>query len=247
MLATILEKLTGKDDLERVAYKEDIGLLADYLKTRPLLFPKKPRRFLDAATLTQEQLLEMIKQDSKELGSDQIELWILDVDGKKRLPAFSSRKNMEAFSSRMSQDLNKVFSLGCFEMLLADVVKQADVDFVDLNLFSKKSWELGVKKQTWRLTMRSSEQTDTGKVGMMFPIMQQLVVLTMAAINLDGGQIFQITGYASLAYWVVFGMMMARRRGRLTRTDKILIRWGFLMLFPVSAAVTGLIWHWRGY
>src|SRR5262245_31578823 len=148
MFAKILERLTGKDDLERVAYKEDLGLLNDYLKTRRLLFPKKPKRFLDAATFTQEQLVEMIEQESKELGGDQIELWILDIDGKKRLPAFSSQKSMQAFSSRMSQDLNKVFSLGCFEALLADVAKQADVDFVDLNLYSKKSWEIGVRKQT---------------------------------------------------------------------------------------------------
>ncbi len=89
--------------------------------------------------------MKMIEQESKELGSDQIELWILEVDGKKRLPAFSSQKKMEAFSARMSQDLNKVFSLGCFEALLADITKQADIDFVDLNLFSQKSWEIGMK------------------------------------------------------------------------------------------------------
>jgi hypothetical protein len=32
MIATILEKLTGKDDLERIAYKEDLALLNAYLK-----------------------------------------------------------------------------------------------------------------------------------------------------------------------------------------------------------------------
>ena len=146
MIAKLLEIATGKDDLERVAYKEDLRLLNDYLKTRRLLIPKKPRRFLDAATFTQDELMEMIEQESKELGGDQIELWILEIDGKKRLPAFSSQKKMEAFSAKMSQDLNKVFSLGCFEALLADITKQADVDFVDLNLFSKKSWEIGVRK-----------------------------------------------------------------------------------------------------
>ncbi|MEW6304048.1 MAG: hypothetical protein AB1705_11285 [Verrucomicrobiota bacterium] len=148
MIAKLLEMLTGKDDLERVAYKEDLGLLNDYLKTRRLLFPKKPRRFLDAATVTQEQLLEMVEQESEELAGDQIELWILDIDGKKRLPAFSSQKSMQAFASRMSQHLNKVFSLGCCGALLADVAKQSDIDFVDLNLFSKKSWEIGVRKKT---------------------------------------------------------------------------------------------------
>jgi hypothetical protein len=148
MIAKLIEKLTGKDDLERVAYKEDLGLLNEYLKTRRLLIPKKPKRFLDAETFTKEQLMELIKQESDELAGDQIQLWILEIDGKKRLPAFSSRAKMDVFSTTMSQRLNKVFSLGCFEALLVDVAKQADIDFVDLNLFSKKSWEIGVRRQT---------------------------------------------------------------------------------------------------
>ena len=139
--------VTGKDDLERVASKDDLQQINEYLKTRRLFVPKKPARFLDAATLTEKNLLELIEQESKELDADQFELWILDVDGKKRLPAFSSQKKMEAFSAKMSKSLNKVFSLGCIEVLLADVTNGSDIDFVDLNLFSKKSWEIGVKKQ----------------------------------------------------------------------------------------------------
>src|SRR5262245_46791962 len=108
MFAKILELITGKDDLERIAYTEDLGRLNAYLKTRRLWIPKKPKRFLDASNLTQEQLLEMIKQESEELASDQFDLWILEVDGKKRLPAFSSQKKMQAFSGKMSQQLNKV-------------------------------------------------------------------------------------------------------------------------------------------
>ena len=147
MIAKLLESITGKDDVERVAYKEDLQTLNDYLKTRRLFFPKKPRAFLDAATFTQEQLLELIKKEAKELSDDQVELWVLEVDGKKRLPAFSSQKKMEAFSAKMSQELNKVFSLGCVEVLLGDIMKAADIDYVDLNLFSQKSWEIGVRKR----------------------------------------------------------------------------------------------------
>ena len=77
-----------------------------------------------------------------------IDLWILEVDGKKRLPAFSSQKRMEEFSGKMSQQLGKVFSLGCIEILLEDAIKELDLDFVDLNLFSQKSWEIGVRKQS---------------------------------------------------------------------------------------------------
>jgi hypothetical protein len=147
MIAKILETLTGKDDVERVAYKEDLRLLNEYLKTRRLFFPKKPMRFLDAATFTQEQLMRLMEEESKALSAEQVELWILEVNGKKRLPAFSSQKKIEAFSAKMSKDLNKVFSLGCIEVLLSDLTKTADIDFVDLNLFSGKSWEIGVRSQ----------------------------------------------------------------------------------------------------
>lgn len=137
MIATILEKLTGKDDLERVAYKEDLAVLNAYLKKRHVFVPQRPKRFLDAATFTQEQLMEQIRKDSEQLSSDQFEPWILEVDGKKRLPVFSSQDRMQAFAGKISQDMNKVFGLGCISILLENVTKHVDVDFVDLNLFSK--------------------------------------------------------------------------------------------------------------
>lgn len=146
MIAKILDKLTGKDDLERVAYKEDLALLNAYLKKRPVFVPQRPKRFLDAGSFTQEQLLEQIRKDSEELSDDQFAPWILEVDNKKRLPVFSSQEKATAFASKMSTELNKVFSLGCISILLEHVTKQVDVDFVDLNLFSKKSWEIGIRK-----------------------------------------------------------------------------------------------------
>lgn len=145
MLSSLLEKITGKDDLERVACKEDPRKLNAYLQTRRLLFPKRPRRMLDANDFTQEELLALLEEDARELASDELELWILDVDGQKRLPAFSSEKKLQTFAARVSQDLNKVFGAGYVEVLMSDVVQGADVDFIDLNLFSERSWEIGVR------------------------------------------------------------------------------------------------------
>jgi len=128
MINKILQKLTGKDDLERVAYKDDLALLNAYLKKRPVFIPQKPRRFLDAAAFTQEQLLEQIRKDSEQLSSNEFEPWILVMDGKRRLPAFSSQERMRAFTRRISQDMNKVFSLGCISILLENITKRVDVD-----------------------------------------------------------------------------------------------------------------------
>ncbi|HSY18480.1 MAG TPA: hypothetical protein VK815_09115 [Candidatus Acidoferrales bacterium] len=79
-----------------------------------------------------------------------------------------------------------------------------------------------------------------------FPILQQCIFLFLGAGILDGGQCFQILAYAALAYWAGFGLIMLRRHGRLTRADKILIRWGYLLLGAVSSIVTPLIWQLRG-
>jgi len=146
MIAKILEKLTGKDDLERVAHKEDLALLNAYLKKRHVFVPQRPRRSLDAATFTQEQLMEQIRKDSEQLSGDQFEPWILEVDGKKRLPVFSSQDRMQAFASKISQNMNKVFGLGGISVLLENVIKDLEIDFVDLNLFNKKSWEIAIGK-----------------------------------------------------------------------------------------------------
>jgi hypothetical protein len=144
MFAKLIELITGKDDLERVAYREDLAQLNAYLKTRRLWIPKEPTRFPDAATFTPEQLLDLMREEAEELSADSFHPWVLEVDGKQRLPAFSSQKRMKAFSARSSQQLNKVFSLGCAEMLLDDIVKGLDIDFIDLNLFGPKTWEIGV-------------------------------------------------------------------------------------------------------
>lgn len=146
MLNKIINLVTGKDDLERVAYKGDLVLLNTYLKERPLLIPQRPIRFLDPQELTEESVLDQIRQDAEDLSSENFYPWILEIDGQKRLPAFSNQKRMKIFSSRISQDMNKVFSLGCIEILLEEILKDfADIDYVDINMFSKMSWELCVK------------------------------------------------------------------------------------------------------
>jgi hypothetical protein len=92
-----------------------------------------------------------------------------------------------------------------------------------------------------------TKKEDTVRDCIMLSLAIQMIFLTMGAMLLDGGQVFQIMIYAAVAYWVGLGFMMLRRRGQLTRADKILIRWGFLMLLMVSSFVTQFIWHLRGF
>ena len=80
-----------------------------------------------------------------------------------------------------------------------------------------------------------------------FSLIQQAVFLTLGMMMLDGGQTFQIVGYAAIAYWVGFVIILLRRRHHLTDADKVLIRWGYMMLWIISAVVTGLIWSLREF
>lgn len=143
-MGRILELLTGKDDLERIAHKENLAALNAYLKIRPLWIPRRPKRYLDASTFTPEQFVELIRKETEDWSGDSFDPWVLQIDGKKRLPAFSSQKKMEIFSKKISQQMGKVFALGGAEILIEHVTKDLEIDFVDLNLFSDKSWEIGI-------------------------------------------------------------------------------------------------------
>lgn len=145
MLAKLLEYFTGKDDLERVAYREDHKELNAYLKTRAVLIPRRPRRFLDPKTCTPQQIDEQIRGDLEDLAGNSFEPWILEVNGQRRLPVFSSQKTLTVFARKIGEEMNVIFAVGCIQVLLHEITKKIDVDFVDLNLYSKKSWELGVK------------------------------------------------------------------------------------------------------
>lgn len=147
MFGRLLNALSGGDDLERIASKEDRSSLDAYLKTRRVLVPCRPRRFLDASGLTEEQLLGLIRQESEEAARSPFEPWVLEIDGSKRLPVFSNQKRLEVFSRRISEHLGKVFALGSAEVLLDEVTSAVEIDFIALNLFGEKSWEIAVRER----------------------------------------------------------------------------------------------------
>jgi hypothetical protein len=146
MIGKILEVLTGKDDMERVAAKEDLASLRACLRTRTVFVPKRPRHFLDAASFTEAELLEVIRKESEEAAELPFEAWILEVGGQRRLPIFSSRKRMEQFSKKISKDMNKVFALMATEALLYEI-PDLGLDFADLNLFCESSREIPMRSR----------------------------------------------------------------------------------------------------
>jgi hypothetical protein len=77
----------------------------------------------------------------------------------------------------------------------------------------------------------------------LFSLAQQGVVATLVSTILDGGQLFQCAGFAAAcAYWVAHYLISGRRADRLTRLDRLFLRWGFLMLCVVSFFL--VLWTW---
>ena len=147
MLSKLLEKLTGKDDLERVACKEDMAKLSAYLKTRRVLVPRRPSRVRDAASFNSAKLLEEIKADVDGLKDKPFEPWILEVEGRKHLPVFSSQRKLEFFVQKISQETNQLLSVGAGEFLVEEVIASIRIDFIELNAMCERSWEIAVKAQ----------------------------------------------------------------------------------------------------
>jgi hypothetical protein len=146
VLSKLLETVTGRDDLERIARKNDPRALYEYLRTRPVWIPQRPKRFIDPGSLSEENLLDLIRKDTEDLAKETVFLWVLEMDGKKHLPIFSNQKRLEQFAAKIGKELNKVFGLGCVQELLPNVLKQVEADVVPLNLYSGETWIIEIEK-----------------------------------------------------------------------------------------------------
>lgn len=78
-------------------------------------------------------------------------------------------------------------------------------------------------------------------------LLQQVIIVILGLLNLDGGNLLRTCLYAIAAYWIGFLLIWFRRGAAVTKTDIRLIRWGFLVLCVASFFVTGTVWHLRGH
>jgi hypothetical protein len=82
---------------------------------------------------------------------------------------------------------------------------------------------------------------------LIFSSAQQVLVLLLGSMILDGGALLQTCLYGIAAYWIGFGVIWFRRGASVTRADIGLIRWGVVPLCVTSFLLTGCIWRLRGY
>ncbi len=142
MFNRVFNLLSRKDDLEIIASKANWKLLAEQLKTRKILVPKRPLRMIDPQNISSEDLITCIQKDAEDLNTSQFSPWIFENNSKKMIPIFSSQDRFIEFSKALSLSLNKVFGLGYMDFLLQDVLNNCEVDLIILNFQCKNSWEI---------------------------------------------------------------------------------------------------------
>ena len=97
--------------------------------------------------------------------------------------------------------------------------------------------------RSFRLT-RSSESADDNVVvgtfgdAISFALVQQLPLLLLSALLLDGGLVFKRVAIASVAFWILTLIILIRRGRNMLDSDTLMIKWGYL---PILLA-TCILW-----
>lgn len=77
-------------------------------------------------------------------------------------------------------------------------------------------------------------------------MVQQLIILILAGMILDGGTIARICLYAAVAFWGGVAVIRLRRGTPPTKADLTLIEGGYVVVGVIAYFVTHWIWQLRG-
>ena len=97
--------------------------------------------------------------------------------------------------------------------------------------------------RSFRLTSRSASADARFSVGpfrdaIVFTLVQQIPLLILSALILDGGLVFKRVVIASIAFCILTLLITVRRGPNISGSDILLVKWGYL---PVLL-VTCILW-----
>lgn len=78
-------------------------------------------------------------------------------------------------------------------------------------------------------------------------LLQQAIMLPLAAGIFDGGGMLLITSFAVAGFWGGVCLVKSRRRGRYTILDLLFFRWGFFVMVTISFFLARFIWRLRDH
>ena len=70
-------------------------------------------------------------------------------------------------------------------------------------------------------------------------LLQQIPLLFLTSLLLDGGGTFRGYCVGAIAHWAVIGMILIRRRR--TRIDMLIVRWGFIPMVLLTGLIEPLV------
>jgi hydrogenase-4 membrane subunit HyfE len=75
-------------------------------------------------------------------------------------------------------------------------------------------------------------------------VLQQVFILVLVSMILDGGVVAEVCLFAAAAFWSGLALITSRRRTP-TKLDLILIQGGYIVLCVIAFFLTHWIWHLR--
>ena len=91
--------------------------------------------------------------------------------------------------------------------------------------------------RSFRLT-RNPERRDTPQdtfgQAVLFALVQQMPILVLSAMILDGGLLYRQALIGAITYWILVIVCLYRRRHENRPTDLLFIKWGYLPLLLVT-------------
>ena len=75
---------------------------------------------------------------------------------------------------------------------------------------------------------------------------QQLIILLLATMVLDGGVLLEVCLFAAGAFWAGVALIWFRRRGSPTKLDLLVVEAGYVPLCVLAFFLSYWIWSKRG-
>ena len=98
------------------------------------------------------------------------------------------------------------------------------------------------KHRSFRLTPSPESADDsvalsTLRDAISFTLIQQLPILLLSALLLDGGWVFKRVAVASVAFWIITLIILMRRGRNMPKSELLLIKWGYLPMLLTSCVL----------
>ncbi len=77
-------------------------------------------------------------------------------------------------------------------------------------------------------------------------LLQEIPLLALASLILDGGGMFRVLSVAVLSHWAAILFILGRRPRSPTRLDLALIRFGFWSMPIIIGMVAPIVWRLTG-